>query len=83
MLSQNPLVHIDEDELLEELEALTSEKAVEPEKTAVHVISDGVIKVDGEIIELPSVPQSTTASSDILEDEDKGESSKEKELIAE
>ena len=50
MIAGNQMVHIDEDELLEELEAL---KEQEQEKI---VLADGVIRVDGEIIKLPSVP---------------------------
>ena len=43
------MVHIDEDELLEELEMLK-----EQDRT---VLADGVIKLDNEIIKLPSVPE--------------------------
>ncbi len=78
MLSQNPLVHIDEDEFLQELEALTAapeeEEVVKVNES--HVISDGVINIDGDIIELPSVPESKPSSSTIRQ-------SQEKELIAE
>lgn len=45
MISGNQNVHIDEDELLEELEALKQEH-----------LDDGLVRVDGEIIKLPSVP---------------------------
>ena len=49
MIAGNQMVHIDEDELLEELEMLK-----EQDRT---VLADGVIKLDNEIIKLPSVPE--------------------------
>ena len=48
-MAGNQMVHIDEDELLEELEMLK-----EQDRT---VLADGVIKLDNEIIKLPSVPE--------------------------
>lgn len=51
MLSQNPLVQVDEDELLEELEALTEKNQ----------------EVEEEIIELPSVPIGPIKQSNRLE----------------
>ena len=54
MIAGNQMVHIDEDELLEELEAL---KQQQPEDAESSVVADGVIEVDGEIIQLPSVPK--------------------------
>lgn len=81
MLSQNPLVQIDEDELLEELEALTA-----PKESKSEVIADGVIKVDDEIIELPSVPVNEPVAV-VEENEEEQEyepvEEKQKELIAE
>lgn len=50
LISGNQNVHIDEDELLEELEAL---KLAEHEQ---EHLDDGLVRVDGEIIKLPSVP---------------------------
>ena len=47
MIAGNQMVHIDEDELLEELETLKESRSV---------VGDGIIRVDGEIIKLPSVP---------------------------
>lgn len=50
------MVHIDEDELLEELEAIKQQQQ-QPEDVESSVVADGVIEVDGEIIQLPSVPK--------------------------
>lgn len=47
LISGNQSVHIDEDELLEELEALKEQD---------KVLNDGEIRIDGEIVKLPSVP---------------------------
>ena len=56
MIAGNQMVHIDEDELLEELEAIKQQQQ-QPEDVESSVVADGVIEVDGEIIQLPSVPK--------------------------
>lgn len=71
LLAGSELVHIDEDELLEELSALTTaEVTVEDEGV--------VVEIDGEKIELPSVPKDKAH-----EPRDEPEKEREKELIAE
>ena len=55
MIAGNQMIHINEDELLEELEALKQQQ--QPEDAEFSLVADGVIKVDGEIIQLPSAPK--------------------------
>lgn len=81
MLAGSELVQIDEDELLEELSALIAENI-----TVDEVVKDeGVIEIDGEKIELPSVPKDIIEhlhESD-HEHETERQNEREKELIAE
>jgi hypothetical protein len=76
-LAGNSLIQIDEDELLEELEAL--------KQPTVTVIEDGVIQVEGERIKLPAVPEGIKSAQVEVEEEEEEIESREtqKTLIAE
>lgn len=69
-MAGNTLVQIDEDELLEELEALKG--------PSITVVEDGIIEVEGEKMALPSVPEGK-----LLEEDENEPEKAEKELIAE
>ncbi len=76
-MAGNSLIQIDEDELLEELEAL--------KQPTVTVIEDGVIQVEGERIKLPAVPEGIKSAQVEVEEEEEEIESREtqKTLIAE
>jgi hypothetical protein len=78
LLAGSELVQIDEDELLEELEALTS-KSIN-----LNAKDESVFEIDGENIELPSVPKDSVKirqEPERLKEEHQKEKEKEKEKI--
>lgn len=80
MLAGSELVQIDEDDLLKELDALKSNPV--KEMTNLSVENENIIEIEGEDIELPSVPKD--AAVKILEPlhEREQEEDLEKKLIA-
>ena len=84
MLAGSELVQIDEDDLLKELEALKSKPAyIIKDITNMSVKGENVIEIDGEEIELPSLPKDNVKILEAEHEREQEEEYHEKELIAE
>ena len=83
MLAGSELVQIDEDDLLKELEALKSKPAdLIKDITNMSVKDENIIEIDGEKIELPSVPKDNVKILEAKNETEQEEEYHEKELIA-